>query len=500
MAFVRNFLVLACCAALAPSAASARALRERVPHEKPARTRLGPHDDASRIVLKFAEDSTLRSVPEALRALRAAGLPARAVRKLFTRAAAELDAERDDGEQRSERALADLNLYYELDVPRRTDVAALCDALNDLPFVELALPARIPLPPPTDLPPATPDYSNEQGYRQAAPQGIGAIAAARNPGATGSGVTLVDVEYQWVLDHEDLELDAAANLDKATLSDPFPSDQGNHGTAVLGILVARNNGYGVTGLVASATLRVAPASTVEHGYDPARAIDLAASRLAAGDVILVEQQTAACGGSYGPLEAYPPWFDVIASATARGIVVVEAAGNGAVDLDGAGCAGWFDRAQRDSGAIIVGAGNPADRSRLSYSTYGSRVDLQGWGYSVRTTGYQDTSPGDARQRYTPSFSGTSSASPIVAAAAVAVQGALLARGQAPLEPAALRALLVDTGTPQTGAGHIGPLPDLPAALAALGIVPPPVPGCGFTGIEFAPLLVFLFRLRRRRVE
>ncbi len=494
----RHAPLLACCVLLAAGAAHARAPRERVPHEKPARTRLAAHDDVRRIVLKFAEGTTLRSVADAARALREAGLSPRKLRRLFSRSAPLLDAERAEGERRSARRLADLNLYYELEVPPQLDTAALCDALNALPFVELALPARLPRVPPTDLPPMTPDFTAGEGYRAAAPQGIGASVVARIPGATGEGIALVDIEYQWVLDHEDLELPPTVNIDKATLSDPFPSDEGNHGTAVLGILGARDNGYGVLGLVPAATLLVAPASTVQHGYDPARALNLAAARLAPGDVILLEQQTGACGGSLGPLEAYPPWFDAIAHATAQGIVVVEAAGNGAVDLDGPGCAGWFDRSVRDSGAIVVGAGSPADRSRLYFSTYGSRVDLQGWGSSVLTTGYWDLfAPGDIRQRYTSYFGGTSGAAPMVAAAAVAVQGALVANGEPPLEPAELRALLVSTGTPQSGVAHIGPLPDMKAALAALGIQPPVVPLCGLTGIECVPLLFLLRKLRRR---
>jgi hypothetical protein len=41
-------------------------------------------------------------------------------------------------------------------------------------------------------------------------------------------------------------------------------------------------------------------------------------------------------------------------------------------------------------------------------------------------------------------------------------------GLAPLDPLELRQVLVDTGTPQTGpAENIGPLPDLPGALAAI---------------------------------
>ena len=73
--------------------------------------------------------------------------------------------------------------------------------------------------------------------------------------------------------------------------------------------------------------------------------------------------------------------------------MIEAAGNGNVNLDQAACSGVFDRTVRDSGAIIVGAGQPpssgVDRQREGFSTFGSRVDLQGWGSGVVTTGYGD---------------------------------------------------------------------------------------------------------------
>ena len=226
--------------------------------------------------------------------------------------------------------------------------------------------------------PATPDYQGEQGYRLSAPEGVGASDVTAVAGADGAGVAIVDIEYNWVLDHEDLELDASANIDSAPLYDPYPVDEGNHGTAVLEILGGRPNAYGVTGLVPEATLLVAPAMTTSHGYNVARAVNLAAQILGPGDVILIEQQSYVCGGSnFGPVEWNPPVFDAIATATALGIVVVEAAGNGAVDLDAPACGGWFDRSVRDSGAIIVGAGEPGSRARLSFSSYGSRVDLQG---------------------------------------------------------------------------------------------------------------------------
>jgi hypothetical protein len=140
-------------------------------------------------------------------------------------------------------------------------------------------------------------------------------------------------------------------------------------------------------------------------------------------------------------------------------------GRGNVNLDQSSCDGLFDRNVRDSGAIIVGAGDPSTRSRLGFSSYGSRVDVQGWGRSVTTTGYGWAfDPGDIRQRYTHDFSGTSSASPIVAGAVLGIQGALKARGEAVATPLEIRDALVATGTPQNGTDQIGPLPDIKAAL------------------------------------
>jgi serine protease len=487
--------VLACVALAAP----AQAVRPRIPAEKPARTRLGPGDDPTRIVVKFAEGSPLRTRARAERALRAAGVPLRAIRRVFPLDEREVDRLRERGQRRSARALADLNLYFELALPRGVDAAALADALNAMRDVELALPARQPAPPPADLAPPTPSFVSGQGYRDAAPGGVGATPAMRVPGIGGAGVRLVDVEYQWVLDHEDVELGDVSNIEPATLFDPFPEDEGSHGTAVLGILHGRHNLYGVLGLAHDATMFVAPANTVQHGYNPARAIGLALGVLAAGDVLLIEQQTWVCDGPLGPLEGYPPWFDAIANATAQGVIVIEAAGNGGLNLDSSACAGWFDRDVRDSGAIVVGAGSSVTHGRMSFSSYGSRVDVQGWGQNVWASGYGDLfDPGDPRQRYTGVFSGTSSASAIVAGVTAAVQGAVLARGLTPLDAFEMRALLVGTGTPQAGTAHIGPLPDIEAALAALGIHAPPPSACGLGGLELLPLLIWL-GMRRPRV-
>ena len=473
-------------AAIAIAAPQASALTPRTAPAKPSKTVLRAGDDPRRIELKLAEGTaarlsggTLRSPSVDLSALESTlsrnRIPSHEVQRLFSRPEAELDAERSSGQVRSGRALADLNLYYSVKVPNGVDAAALCDELNALPYVELATPAPVPAPPPVDIAPPTPDYEIEQDYTLDAPGGIGSASVqAGTPGTDGTGIAIVDIEYQWVLDHEDLELPASANIDTATLSDPFPSDEGNHGTAVLGVLGAKDNGYGMTGVVSGATLLVAPANTVQFGYNVARAVNLAAGVLSAGDVILLEQQTCVCGEScssgqdgLGPVEWHQSIFDAISAATALGIVVVQAAGNGDVDLDQAGCLDRFNRNVRDSGAIIVGAGSSSTHSRLSFSCYGDRVDVQGWGHNVATLGYGGLfDPGDVRQRYTAFFSGTSSASPVVTSAVAAIQGAHVAAAMPVMTPADIRDLLVSTGTPQGGdlSTPIGPLPDLEAAL------------------------------------
>jgi subtilisin family serine protease len=175
-----------------------------------------------------------------------------------------------------------------------------------------------------------------------------------------------------------------------------------------------------------------------------------------------------------PVELYGDIFDAIHAATARGVIVIEAAGNGGEDLDHRAYQRAFDRKHRDSGAIMVGAGGPpregyVDRARLDFSNYGGRVDLQGWGRLVATLDYGDLQTcAGADRHYTGRFSGTSSASPIVAGAAVILEGIARQRGRV-LGPAELRALLRRTGTPQTGkvSQAIGPRPDLARAIPEL---------------------------------
>jgi subtilisin-like proprotein convertase family protein/subtilisin family serine protease len=435
-----------------------------------------------RVIVKFEDSAKVRLRTEGLVSLTGADMgPFKRVlsvfthpeiEKLFTRDEGQIDQDIREASQRSGRKLADLNGYYEMIVDPE-EVERFIQSLEDLDVVQLIYPTPLPVPPPEDIPPETPDFELGQRYLDPAPEGIDARAAWSNSGGRGEGVTIIDIEYDWRDTHEDLENALGQKLCYAPRGLWI-----DHGTAVLGEVGSGDNGYGVTGIANEAGLGMVTQYPSGMSNSVARAIDCATSLLDAGDVILLEAQTGGPHGNYVPVEWNQAEYDAIVAATAKGIIVVEAAGNGNENLDHPDFLGKFDRSVRDSGAIIVGAGAPPDysqpdRSRLSFSTYGSRVDVQGYGQLVTTTGYGDLFAADADQLYTDTFSGTSSASPIVTGAAAALQGIQLARGGTLLEPNEVRRILTDTGTPQQDgpySGHIGPRPDLLRAIDELSVL------------------------------
>ena len=80
------------------------------------------------------------------------------------------------------------------------------------------------------------------------------------------------------------------------------------------------------------------------------------------------------------------------------------------------------------------------------------IDAQGWGREVTTTGYGDLQGGSSEDLwYTDTFSGTSSASPILVGVAASIQGMAKARGHPPIAPADFRSCLRSTGSAQQDA-------------------------------------------------
>ena len=369
--------------------------------------------------------------------------------------------------------LADLALYIRVE-------GALSPAevqrLQKNVRVESLWRAPLPTPPPTDLPPTTEDFRPLQGWLDPLP-GFGFTEAAHWPGADGRGVVVADVEYG-VTDHEDLD----ALVGVQSWGSPY-RPYAWHGTSVLGMIFAGVNSYGVDGATTAAVPALYYPTDAQENYDVAAAILAAAAELLPGDVLLIEQQ-GYVNGSYCPVSADPAVFDAISYAVAAGIVVVEPSGNGSADLDARSWNGWFDRRIQDSGSMLVGGGAGPDtglplRSWMlsGGSSYGQRVDMQGWYTGIVTTANGDMGGSladlalvgdDDAQGYTQSFGGTSGASPMVASVAAAMQGLALSSGQPVWEPRELRAILVNSGTPQNGEPWIGPQPDLRRLLRTWG--------------------------------
>ncbi|KAK4194227.1 peptidase S8/S53 domain-containing protein [Triangularia verruculosa] len=342
----------------------------------------------------------------------------------------------------------------------------LIHKLNDLEVVS-SVHALQQGPPPAVNPNDDPRSGN-QGYLNAAPQGINARYAWTVTGGDGANVGVVDMEQGWNLNHEDLR---AANI---TLISGRNGNYFDHGTAVLGQMLMTDNQIGGVGIIPAAKGRVISQSRPDGSYNTASTILDACNNMAVGDILLLEaQEFDPVGGQYyWPVSVADANFDAILVCSGKGIVVVEAACNGGFDLDAyRNLAGKriFNRAvsneYRESGAIMVGASSQAvPHVRLGYSNHGSRVDVHGWGENIDTT--FTNGDGTANNLYTTGFSGTSGASPIIVGAAAAVQGIAQARLGRKLSPARVRTILTTSGTASSNpsSDRIGVLPNLKAII------------------------------------
>ncbi len=307
-----------------------------------------------------------------------------------------LDQLQVSGEQSSGQEVHNLNNIYRVRIEQGHDIWQLCSDLEALPEI---LWAR-PVPKPTPLPMIPPPFDTGQGYLRpasATPTGIDAQYAWTQTGGNGAGVTVCDLEYSWNYNHADISKANGSQIN-ANVVDPFSDN--NHGTAVIGILCSDNNGWGTTGICYGAGLKTCGTfyGSPTPSWNVAGAIALAITQLNPGDVILLEQQwDYNAVGQYIPIEwwgdvnnqSWNPVFTAIVNAVSNGIHVIEAGGNGAYNTD---MLNWHPNG---SGAIIVGAGGvyaggsfaEGNLQRLSFSSYGARYDLQGWGENVVTTGY-----------------------------------------------------------------------------------------------------------------
>lgn len=136
---------------------------------------------------------------------------------------------------------ADLTAYFSAPIPpkRQEQAIDLLEALLLHPEVETAW-LRPPIRMATfDIPPTTPSLDAGQRHLDSAPVGINLRSSWGINGTKGAGLRYVDIDGDWTVDHEDFPV-------VATIA-PLSLGASGHGTAVVGILSAVHNGFGVMG-------------------------------------------------------------------------------------------------------------------------------------------------------------------------------------------------------------------------------------------------------------
>ena len=230
----------------------------------------------------------------------------------------------------------------------------------------------------------------------------------------GAGVSVAVVDNGLDYEHEDLKdnVNTSRNHDYRSANELL-NPLYTHGTAVAGIIAARDNSLGMRG--------VAPRATI-YGYNYLRS---------QSDANLFDAMTrhmattAVSNNSWGPrnsprLNAAPSiWESGIDSGTStgfggKGVLYVFAAGNGALRGDNSN----FDGFANYYGVTAVCAVN--DRGHRSvYSEQGANL----WICAPSNGGSAGIATVTANDRYTRSFGGTSAAAPIVSGVAALMRSA-----------------------------------------------------------------------------
>ncbi len=443
--------------------------------------------------------------------------PAALIERVTSAPEAEVDRQRARLERLSGQKMPDWNSSYTIDVGDPDEAVKIMRELSAVSGVKYVYPQFKPIP--AGVLDTTPSLTGQQGYLydEANSGGLNALAAW-SAGTHGENVYLVDNESGMNFDHADfqpLQKIAWANggnfLYAPDCAPGFPEELPDcdswiaHGTAVGGILMAKDNGHGVTGFAPSANyLMASMASSVDgdlristDGHDEVNSDS--DNDLEPGSVWVIEvglpgkytnlnctpEWDAACEYGGVPVELWPDVYDAIQQATAYGVTVIEAGGNGQMNLNNPDLytGSWtfaHNMATDDAGAIMVGASEGANENKISFSNCGTRVNSFAWGQGVVTTGYPygpyawngTSSPKppntDPNAYFVDMFGGTSSAAAMVGGAAALVQS--YARNilghKRYLMPLKMREIIVGSGVTQkdTSGCNIGKQPRIDVAL------------------------------------
>jgi thermitase len=279
--------------------------------------------------------------------------------------------------------------------------------------------------------------------------------------STGSGIVVAIVDTVVQATHPDLMHNMASSANFVSVeADPTATDERDHGTHVAGIIAAeRDNGVGVAGIAPDArimSLRALDDSGSGYDSDIANAFDYAAAHGAR----IVNASLGGPGGDGSVLRA--------AIARHPNTLYVVAAGNGGDDGigdDDDSTPEWpCDVAEPN--VVCVGASTQSD-SRASFSNYGATsVDLFAPGEDIASTVRTDTG---ALPPYG-GMSGTSMASPAVAAEAALVLAADPALSAAGVKSAILHT--VDDKPAFAGVSVTGGRANAQAAVAQVAAATP----------------------------
>lgn len=222
------------------------------------------------------------------------------------------------------------------------------------------------------------------------------------------------------------------NLGDWQVRDPFPYDEGSHGTNVSGVIAAAHgNGKGISGLAYDAHIMALRAFDVSGN---AEEDDIASAMLYA-----IENGARVINCSFGDAIYSALLQDASRYAYDRNVLIVASSGNsGGSDVHYPSDFPW----------VCSAGATTTKNTKTIFSSYNSQLSLVAPGQSMQTT--------DVGNTYS-SVSGTSFSAPMVASAA-----ALLLEVRPELSPAGIRQILERTALPLestkwsrlTGAGRI----------------------------------------------
>lgn len=362
--------------------------------------------------------------------------------------------------------------YQVVEVPRGLPADEVADALRRVQGVEWV--AVEPVAVPTGV-----DYAQNPGYPQQnhvqpAPLGINPVPVWSATGGDGTGVRIVDVEWDWRENHPQLsqmQFSIRPGIRAGT------DHLANHGMATLGILATNDDTVDGVGIVPNASVIAAPLLQSVNGTVFSDYIGVfvgLAMELGFGDVVVSPTAVGSAGGHQMAPDFFAPYGDAVELCVSCGIVVLFGAGNDAAnydtELDDFGKASFNPASPDfvDTGSIIVGGTN-ANRTKWPDSAYGARIDCHAEADGVYNLIW-DSATGTAAGSLPGAYNGTSAAVAIVGAGVAALQGAYQAAHGSRLSPAQIRQLLGTVGTPSADPAQdrIGLQPDLGALLAAAG--------------------------------